>query len=250
MRNRTARHRRTRLLAVAGLVAMALPAAAATAADDPPAAANTAEGETFDRFIVSWDKGAPEQRSDRAAERSADRTARRQGHEMRFERRMGGQATVLRSERAMDRAEADDLVAALERRGDVSTAELDLLLQPTATPNDTRYDEQWHYQDTTAGLRLPSAWDEVDGTGTTVAVIDTGITAHPDLDANVTGGYDFISDAGMARDGDGRDADPSDEGDWYSAWECGSPGSADSSWHGTHVAGTVAASSTGSIAAL
>lgn len=239
MHHRT-RHRRGRLLAALGLTAAMLPATAAVAADDA-ATANRADGATFDRFIVAWADDAPEQRNDRAAERSADSEARQRGHEMRHERRTGDGASVMTSERAMTRAEADELVAELEERDDVVSAELDLLLQPLATPNDTRYPEQWHYQDSTAGLRLPSAWDDVDGSGTTVAVIDTGITAHPDLDANVTGGYDFISDASMARDGDGRDGDPSDEGDWYGSGECGVPGSADSSWHGTHVAGTVAA---------
>ena len=66
--------------------------------------------------------------------------------------------------------------------------------------------------------------------------------AHKDLAANLLPGYDMISDADIGVDGDGRDSDASDPGDWYSNGECGfGSGSSDSSWHGTHVAGTIAA---------
>ncbi len=71
-----------------------------------------------------------------------------------------------------------------------------------------------------------------------VAVIDTGITSHPDLNANILAGYDFISDAATVRDGNGRDSDPADEGDWNSDSGCAV---SNSSWHGTHVAGTLSA---------
>jgi hypothetical protein len=75
-----------------------------------------------------------------------------------------------------------------------------------------------------------------------VAVIDTGMTDHADLRANTIAGYDFISDLPTANDGNGRDADPADPGDWVDAENCenGSPPH-DSSWHGTHVAGTIGA---------
>lgn len=45
----------------------------------------------------------------------------------------------------------------------------------------------------------------------------------------------MIADPGMSRDGDGRDTNPNDEGDWCA------PQGRGSSWHGTHVAGIAAA---------
>src|SRR5262249_6884057 len=64
-------------------------------------------------------------------------------------------------------------------------------------------------------------------------VIDTGETAHPDLIARQIPGFDFISDPANAGDGDGRDPDPTDVGDGN--------GVEPSSFHGTHVAGTIGA---------
>ncbi len=63
----------------------------------------------------------------------------------------------------------------------------------------------------------------------------------PGLDANILPGYDFISDATAARDGNGRDDHPADEGDWNSTSGCST---SNSSWHGTDAAGTVAAVTT------
>jgi subtilisin family serine protease len=96
-------------------------------------------------------------------------------------------------------------------------------------------------------IKAPLAWGTQKGTAdVVVAVIDTGIALHPDLNANVVAGYDFISDVAVANDGNGWDPDPADPGDWITAAEA-SAGEfegcdvTDSSWHGTHVSGTVAA---------
>lgn len=90
----------------------------------------------------------------------------------------------------------------------------------------------------------------------TVAVLDTGITAHPALGwqvnaagrgiagGNVLPGFDFITDPWIAGDGDGWDADPSDLGDGVRANQTQDrPGCRPrvSSWHGTNVAGTIVA---------
>mgnify|MGYP001263672184 CR=1 FL=1 len=76
-------------------------------------------------------------------------------------------------------------------------------------------------------------WPATKGKNVVVAVLDTGRTAHPQIDGITVAGYDMVSNASRARDGDGRDANPQDQGDWYA-------GDA-SSWHGTHVAGIIGA---------
>ncbi|MFM8916062.1 MAG: S8 family serine peptidase, partial [Candidatus Limnocylindrus sp.] len=77
-------------------------------------------------------------------------------------------------------------------------------------------------------------WSSATGSGAVVAVVDTGGTAHPDLIAAQPSGWgiDMVSPIWSAADGDGRDTDPTDPGD-----DCGWG----STWHGTHVAGTIAA---------
>ena len=114
----------------------------------------------------------------------------------------------------------------------VAYAEPNYIRRALAVPNDEFYKFQWHYP----AINLPQAWDVATtrGQGTIVAVIDTGILkGHPDLQGQLVDGYDFISSASNAADGDGRDADPEDPGDGNRPGE--------SSYHGTHVAGTVAA---------
>ncbi len=108
-------------------------------------------------------------------------------------------------------------------------------------PNDpywtTPAPGQWDLSEgtisTTYGIDLLGAWDTTLGAGVVVAVIDTGITAHPEFAGQTVAGYDFIGDLTRANDGDGRDADPSDPGDWCDTGT--------SSWHGTHVSGTIGA---------
>ncbi|ATQ73175.1 peptidase S8 [Massilia violaceinigra] len=154
-------------------------------------------------------------------------------------------AQILKLDKKMDlkdvAAIAKDL---MERDTSIEYAEPDRIMHPLFTPNDPRYSEQWHYGDTTGGLRLPAAWDIATGTGVVVAVLDTGFRPHADLSGQFVGGYDFITDTKIANDGNGRDSDASDPGDAVVAGECGNGRplqNQTSSWHGTHVAGTIAA---------
>jgi len=118
-----------------------------------------------------------------------------------------------------------------------------------APPNDPFYAEQWPLAAEGAnGIDLLETWRFGQGDGIVVAVLDTGATDHPEFVGRVLAGYDFISDATRAGDGDGRDANPRDEGDWVSESDVASrrygvdcTEADDSSWHGTHVAGTILA---------
>ena len=152
--------------------------------------------------------------------------------------------------------EADErtlaVVKSLAARPDVEYAQPNYIFQVTATtPNDSAYAKQWHYFDNGSGtgrapggINLPTAWDTNKGSSAVVvAVIDTGILpGHEDISGspNLVNGYDLVSDPATANDGDGRDADATDPGDAIAANECypGSP-ALPSSWHGTHVAGTI-----------
>lgn len=123
-------------------------------------------------------------------------------------------------------------IKALRRQSDVECAQPNYIRRAAAVPDDIFYDQQWNLP----FIELPAAWDITTGSSTvTVAVIDTGVAlAHPDLAGQLISGYDFIADSDTALDGNGIDSDPTDPGD--------SPGfGVSSSFHGTHVAGTIAA---------
>lgn len=98
---------------------------------------------------------------------------------------------------------------------------------------DSLYTTQWNLY-SQYSVHADRAWQITKGSrDVVVAVLDSGITAHPDLADNVLPGYDFVSDKNSSHDGDGWDSDATDNGDWSSKY--------DSSWHGTHVAGIIAA---------
>lgn len=102
-----------------------------------------------------------------------------------------------------------------------------------------------------ASINAASAWSLSQGNAAVVvAMLDTGIRPeHPDLKGKLLPGYDFVTDTTISNDGDGRDADPSDPGDWVTSAESSAGpakllgcGQSDSSWHGTQTAGLVTAS--------
>ncbi|RVT46144.1 peptidase S8 [Rheinheimera sediminis] len=149
---------------------------------------------------------------------------------------------VIKVERRLSKSETQRTIELLAQDPLVESVEEDLMLQIAAVPNDTQYTSQWHYYESAGGLRANTAWDNATGTGVVVAVLDTGYRPHTDLNANLLPGYDMISDSFVGNDGNGRDNNAQDPGDWVLANECGGSNPAqDSSWHGTHVAGTVAA---------
>ncbi len=115
-------------------------------------------------------------------------------------------------------------------------------------PNDPLYSLQWNYRASTGANTSPGGagfvafWEahQVGARNVRVAVIDTGLDlSHPDIRgaANVTTGIDLINNPERGGDGDGIDAEANDSGD-----RCGA--TAENSYHGTHVAGTIGAAAT------
>ena len=123
-----------------------------------------------------------------------------------------------------------EMIKLLRQDPAVSYAEPNYISHPMAVPNDVYYKSQWHYDQ----INLPAAWDITTGDDdVVVAVIDTGVIPHPDLVNRILrsrsgrwAGYDFVD----------NDSVPVDAGDRRSRHK-------KSSFHGTHVAGTIGADS-------
>jgi serine protease len=198
--------------------------------------------EATDRVIVKYKSSSVLGQAASMSDAQLNALAQRTGLGLRHIRRLSSGAQLLQLENRQPGMRMADVISALMTDADVEYAEADVKMYPLAVPNDSRYNEQWQYFEAVGGLNLPSAWDSTQGLGVVVAVIDTGYLPHADLAANILPGYDMISDQSIAQDGNARDADASDNGDWEPAGACytGSPAS-NSSWHGTHVAGTIAA---------
>ncbi|HSW21342.1 MAG TPA: S8 family serine peptidase, partial [Burkholderiaceae bacterium] len=179
-------------------------------------------------------------------------------------RLQGRAAHVLEFGRALSPAETDAMLARLRALPEVAWAEPNdrEVLQQSTTPSDPFFPGtagQWWLQPAggtdahsiEARLRgvpgVQRAWTWTTGSASMpVAVLDTGITAHPELQGAWLPGVDVVSDAAMANDGDGRDVDPTDPGDWVTEVErthaaFASCDTHDSSWHGTIVSGILAA---------
>jgi serine protease len=241
---------RTHALAAATAAVLAAAMASAPAVAAGQGVVNTAGLQSDvgnDRFIIKYREGSAQRASAAALNRSlnaaANSTLHGQALGLKKLRRTAIGSDVLVTGKKLGPSEAEALMRQLAADPDVEYVEVDRIMKPIATANDTYYtSHQWHYWEAAGGIKADQAWDATNGSGVVVAVIDTGITNHSDLNANVLPGYDFISDSGMARDGNGRDGNAQDEGDWYAANECGgSHPASNSSWHGSHVAGTVAA---------
>ncbi|SEN44199.1 serine protease [Luteibacter sp. UNCMF331Sha3.1] len=263
----------TRFLSMGALalaLLTAIPAAAAPATTDAKVATGgLRDGLRYDRFIVRFrqdsheriDTAVATQAFAAALSRNASTGARAATPASATAvRRLAVDGTVFRLSRKLGAADAAALMKTLAADPAVAHVEPDVLLHPVrdmratdaAPPDDPDYlYAQWNFADPTGGVNLPGLWNlfpTVDGSGVTVAVIDTGITAHDDLDTSLAdAGYDFIDDAFVSgRDTDGRVPGGWDLGDWTDAepWlsECtdGSRPPESSSWHGTNVAGVVA----------
>ncbi|MDL5365096.1 S8 family peptidase [Xanthomonas sp. NCPPB 2654] len=235
-----------------------------------PSKSAPADAQTSSRIVVRYNAGSAAA-SDRSAKLSAVQSAvtraslgggngisRAAAASVRAEyvRTLGVGADLIRLSGKLSKADVDKVVAEIAADPAVKYAQVDVKLQavelprakleqPQLVPNDPLYAQyQWHLSNPTGGINSPAAWDVSKGDGVVVAVLDTGILPnHPDVAVNLLQGYDFISDAETSRrPTDARVPGALDYGDWVeNDNECYAGSLAeDSSWHGSHVAGTVA----------
>jgi serine protease len=221
-------------------------------------------GGTFDEFIVKYKDGSPERANSAALRKSLDKAAAkatlRAGHSISATRlaASAGASDLIRATRKLDRIDAADYMREIASNPNVEYVEPNAKAQVLSTvPNDPDYSSQWYYSDPIGGINAPNAWTSsqgqlTSGAAVVIAVIDSGKTAHSDLDAKMLPGYDFIVDSTIAKDGNGRDADPSDPGIYriyagddpcVGPYECSNLtlGVLYSDWHGTMVSGIAAA---------
>jgi len=249
------------------LVATTAVAQAATVARNNAIAREAVEPST-DRIIVTLKPGY---RGDATRAMSGDRArtlATTAGLALAPVRAMSGNAQVLALPRAMRNTDVQAVVDRIRRDPTVESAYIDAREHLMATPNDPFFNQQVYLSTPTSAAprvssaNAPGAWDITHGTATAVvAIVDNGVRFdHPDLAGRLINGYDFVSadcnlgDPGCtaalqfttANDGDGRDADASDPGDWIPSDKASNPYLSacdveNSTWHGTQVAGIVGA---------
>jgi serine protease len=173
------------------------------------------------------------------------RLSTRVGSGLKVERSIGD-VWVLSVDTPQLPARLAQMAEALQEDSDVQYADPVKRAFAKAAPNDPLYPRQWSLSDPLSGVNAEYAWAlQPASSSVVVAVVDTGILPHPDLEGRVLAGYDFISDPASARDGDARDPNPRDEGTWGSASECGF--AEGSFFHGLFVAGQIAANTNNGI---
>ena len=245
--------------------------------------------QSFDRLIITYKNGSAERSNKDAVLQNVQAAVSRAGLDratksstgatvaplsVSYKRKLAVGSDLVHTSRKLSQSETNALVAQLAADPAVASVHPDYkryavkdfaaetssqttmlaAVQPqTFTPNDPYYQQyQWNFFNATGGADVNNAWDIADGTGVTVAVIDTGITQHPDLDYSLATdniGYDFITDSFVSgRTTDDRVPGGWDLGDWDNTQpylqECyGSNNPNDgepSSWHGTVVSSEVA----------
>ncbi|WP_051705393.1 MprA protease, GlyGly-CTERM protein-sorting domain-containing form [Cupriavidus metallidurans] len=183
---------------------------------------------------------------------------------------MSGGARILRLSTPLTASDAAAVAQRLRATGAFDYVDVDYRVHVAGVAaNDTYLSQQWNLSPATSsrgGADVLAAWQRMPtGGSVTVAVVDTGITAHEDLDASrLAAGYDFLTAETLTTTADAktgkflptgfvkndgiadRDTDPSDPGDWVTADDatnypdlCGP--AVPSSWHGTYVSGIIAA---------
>lgn len=236
------------------LICLTLPFSSNVQAATPNAylAANTT-----DRIIVKLKPSS----SPQTAKASVEAAVQNAGIRASYKKPSSNKAHIVQLAQPLSLSEAQAYAAQLSHDPSVAYAEPDQLMFPSdaLTPSDSSYANQWHLNtansNNPSASNLPAAWAETTGSNKiVVAVVDTGVLNHVDLAPRLIGGnaassgYDFVSFANRGNDGNGRDNNPSDTGDWVSTYDVSTADFSncnlrDSTWHGTHVAGIIGAAS-------
>ena len=230
----------------AGLLVQFRPGVVDTEVDVAPLAARDTPQAQRERALARW------QRQHALALRHFDKVAADAGVAVAA---VGSAGSSLRVDLPVgsDAATAERAARRLRLHPDVAAVVPNERLRRAAVlPTDPQFAQQWHLQPPSAyagSINATTGWMRTTGANVpvTVAVVDTGVRFdHPDLSGKLLAGYDFVSEVDYANDGNGRDADATDPGDWVTAGEASQPtfqgcDPEDSSWHGTAIAGVIAA---------
>lgn len=224
----------------------------------------SAQAETVDRIVVKL-KASPMMRS-MSADDVSQTLQTAAGNKAKHAFTMGdGQSHVLQLPKGLSASELKAYIAKLQASGQFEAVEADVWMMPMGVtqPTDSLWNSLWGLQavspNSSYGADFIGAWEYVNGQGVVVGIVDTGAVPHPDLGQlsplsgnYVSAGYTFISDCYRAGTCDwttgSRTIQPIasglDQGDWCTSADvtngiCQQAGS--SSFHGSHVAGTIAA---------
>ena len=224
------------------------------------AAPGTLPQQAFDRFIVTYTNEAKQRKLQRDGDWDAIRgivddimdtvgiVSEELNVDVKFLRNTSTDDAVIQTSKSLNKYQAKEFMEKVASDPDVASVEPDYINHPaylqdvTFTYNDPQYSKQWNLTNPTTGVQNTGNARLRRGATVKVAVLDTGYVPHPDLVTGMANGYDFVSDPLSARDGDGRDPNPKDEGDYAPYNLCKDQANAHTStWHGTSVAGIIGA---------
>jgi len=183
-------------------------ASGAGGSDDGPTGASSAEPSEVLGLVVRKASGL-------VSTRSLEATMERAGADIGSDRMITATLGVIDFAEPLTFAEAAPIAAALQARPDVLAVEPNRRVHPTAAliPNDPLFGQQWDMCNGGGpgdyGTRAADIWGVTKGSASiVVGIVDTGSTEHPDLAGSTVPGFDFVSNAADARDGDRWDPIP------------------------------------------
>jgi serine protease len=249
-------------LTASAVVPASLPAAEHNPVAREPRASNSSAPDAGDLAVIvklrSQGPGAVIAKLSNGSERAAA-LAKRTGLDLQLRREIS--ESLFASSIQHGNASVADTLARLRSDGAVEYAAIDhRRFAHATTPNDPLFTNQWYLKNVeVSAVDAIDAWDlEKGSSGIVIAVLDTGVLYdHPDLGrgdlaGRLLPGFDFVTASQQTNDGNARDADPSDPGDWIDSTDKANPLYANcdtttSSWHGTRVAGMIGALTNNSV---